>query len=351
MAKKKPKYYVRPDGLHEAIRTVNGKRVAFRGKTDREVEQKMVEYTAKMEKGRLFSEVAEEWESIHFPTLAPNSKKNYAPALKRAIAEFGDTPVKDIKPPTVKAFINEFSRGRARKTVSTQLLVTSLAFNYAVSEGEMEYNPCASITVPKNLPQTHRQAASPEDEAKVKASAHIWLYPYLILYTGLRRGEAMALTYDDIDLDNKVIHVTKSVYYESDAPLIKQPKTAAGVRTVPIFDPLAKVLPKKKGPQYLFSRDGGASPIRNGAYTDLYNAYRKEVGITATAHQLRHSYATILYELDVDPKIAQNLLGHSTEAMTREIYTHLRADKLATATKDINKRITKRETQTRHSEP
>ena len=57
---KKPKYYVRPDGLHESIRTINGKRVAFRGKTDKEVDRKILEYREEAEKGRKFPVIADE---------------------------------------------------------------------------------------------------------------------------------------------------------------------------------------------------------------------------------------------------------------------------------------------------
>lgn len=349
---RKPKYYVRPDGLHEAIRTINGKRVAFRGKTDAEVERRMIEHKERLAKGRTFREVADEWKGIHFPTLAPNTLKGYRPALARAVKEFGDTSIRDIRPPDIKRFINEFARGgRALKTVANQLLVLSLVLGYVVSEGEIEYNPCASISPPKGLQKSHRDAASPEDEERVKASAGVWLLPYLILYTGLRKGEALALTYDDIDRENKVLQVTKSVYHIGDKPYIKKPKTEAGTRTVPIFDPLWRELPVGKGSKYIFSDDGGTTPISNRRYQTLWGRYVRETGISCTAHQLRHSFATMLFEMDVDPKIAQELLGHSTEAMTREIYTHLRQQKLDIATKDINKRLAKKEqgsTQKRH---
>ena len=57
---KKNRYYVRKDGLHESIRTVNGKRVAFRGKTDREVDRKILEYREKLEQGRTVKEICDE---------------------------------------------------------------------------------------------------------------------------------------------------------------------------------------------------------------------------------------------------------------------------------------------------
>lgn len=146
---RKPKYYVRPDGLHEAIRTINGKRVAFRGKTDAEVERKMIEHRGRLAKGRTFRAVADEWKGIHFPMLAENTLKGYKPALERAVKEFGDRSVKEIRPPDIKRLINEFARGgRSLKTVERQLYVTSMALDYAVSEGEIESTPAHQFRRP-----------------------------------------------------------------------------------------------------------------------------------------------------------------------------------------------------------
>ena len=72
----KPKMYRRPDGLYEKVITVGGKRVYFRGKTEKEVERKMLEYNERRETGEPFRAVAEEWREEHFPKLSPNSLSN-----------------------------------------------------------------------------------------------------------------------------------------------------------------------------------------------------------------------------------------------------------------------------------
>lgn len=346
MAKKK--YYQRPDGLYEAIRVVNGKRKAFRGRTPHEVEQKMIAYQGEIARGRLFREVEEEWEAEHFPTLTANTLKGYRPAARRAVDRFGDTPIRNIKAPEIKRFITEFAHpggmaSRAQKTVTNQLLVTSLIFRYAAENGEIEYNPCTNVTAPKALPKKRREAASPEDEQKVKAAADVWLLPYLILYTGLRKGEALALTYGDIDRAANVIHVSKSVYVVNNKPYIKQPKTAAGIRTVPILDPLLPKLPRsRKKSLYLFSDDGGQTPLSEMQYQHHWSQFVEATGIQCTAHQLRHSYATMLFECDVPVKDAQDLLGHSTAAMTQDIYTHIRDTHRAEVAQQINEKLRKK---------
>lgn len=347
MAKKKKqesRYHKRKDGLLETTRTDRrtGKRIHFYGHTDREIDQQIMEYTSRMERGRLFREVANEWAEFHLPTLAPNTLKGYRPALVRAIDEFGDEPIQQIKPRDVKTFLVRFSRGgRARKTVATQLLVINLICSYAVEEsGDLELNPCSNVSIPKNLPKTHREAASPEDEERIKKSADIWLLPYLIMYTGLRKGEALALTKEDIGKDE--IRVCKSVYHDSNKPKIKLPKTEAGIRTVPILEPLRKKLPKRfKG--YLFSDDGGKTPLTEMQYQKHWRTFVKATGVTATAHQLRHSYATMLHELGIDVKDAQGLLGHSTAAMTQDIYTHIRDNRRQQIAKLLDQKLMEKE--------
>ena len=79
----KSKYYRRPDGLYEAIRVIDGKRVAFRAKKVQDLERKMREYNGSQEKKRLFEAVADEWWTEHEPTLAWNTAKSYKPAVER----------------------------------------------------------------------------------------------------------------------------------------------------------------------------------------------------------------------------------------------------------------------------
>lgn len=338
----KNKYHRRADGLLEATRTDprTGKRIHFYGHTDREIDRQIMEYSERAEHGRTFQEVAEEWETVHFPTLAANTLKSYRPAYKRAVERFRDEYIRRIRPQDVKAFINSFARnGMAKKTVTTQLLILNLICSYAVEIGDLDVSPCDHISIPKNLPQSRRDAASPEDEKRVKANPNVWLLPFLILYTGLRRGEALALTHDDFDFDDATIRVSKSVYYDGTTePKIKQPKTAAGVRTVPILDPLMQQLPRRwKG--YLFSEDGGKTPLTEYQYQVRWENFVRQTGVIATAHQLRHSYATMLFECGIEIKDAQDILGHSTAAMTQDIYMHLRNKRKKETAAKLNEKL------------
>ena len=79
--KNKSKYYVRPDGIHESIRTINGKRVAFRGKSDREVDKKILEYNQVLKTGRKFSVIADEWEREHESCVSDSTRRVYSYAV------------------------------------------------------------------------------------------------------------------------------------------------------------------------------------------------------------------------------------------------------------------------------
>lgn len=324
----------RKDGLIQRQVTVNGKRKVFYGKSERELNRKIAEYRDEKRRGRLFSTVAEEWEEEHFPTLEYNTLKGYRPALRRAVEEFGEQPVSAIKPKDIERYLLRFAaKGYAQKTVRTQLLVLHLIFTYAVLEGDIEYNPAEPVKVPRGLPKKPRDIPAPEELAAVKknVNAPFGLFAFFLLYTGCRRGEALALTQRDIDRKSKRIRVNKSVYHESNKAMLKQPKTAAGEREIVLLDILAAKLPKGKPDALLFPNEQGGL-MTETQFQRQWERYCQAVGFHITPHQLRHAYATILFDAGLDAKDAQEMLGHANLSTTRDIYTHItqsRRDKTA----------------------
>jgi integrase len=326
MAKKKSKYYVRPDGLHEAIRVIGGKRVPFRGRTDAEVERKMIEYKTKQEQGPLFSEVAEKWKEQHYPTISPTTANGYRSSYNRAKDRFNTIPIKELTPSDISALLQDMARKQyARKTVTNQLLVINLICRSAMLDGIIRTNPCAAVSVPKGLKHTPRELPSDEELKIVKEG---WnrpggLLPYFILYTGCRRGEAAAITFKDIDRKKKIIRINKSVCWANAEPFIKTPKTAAGNREIILLDKLAEVLPLGIGDALLFpGTDGGL--IHNVTLRHQWDRWRRLTGVTLTPHQLRHGFATMLFEAGISERDAMDLMGHTDIALTRNIYTHIR---------------------------
>ncbi len=321
---KKKKYYVRADGLHEAIRTINGKRVAFRGRTDAEVERKMLEYHKQLSRIPLFREISEAWEEEHLPHLAHNTARNYTSQNKIVTAHFGDTPINEIKPADVQAYISSH-RTQARKTVTNRLLTLNLIFNFAVLHGYIPVNPCAAVRVPRGLASKHRRAPTEEETKIIKlyGSEPDGLMPLVILCTGCRKGEAMALLDTDIDRKAKTITIAKSIYFDGNKPKLKPPKSDAGNRVMPVPDFLFELLPKTRKGVPLFPDENGKY-MDSGRFERMWNRWRKTTGLDLSAHQLRHGYATILHEADIDAKDAQSFLGHAQLSTTMDIYTEIR---------------------------
>ena len=338
---KKSKYYVRPDGLHEAIRMIGGKRVAFRGKTDADVERKMIEYSEKQNKGKLFADVVAEWHEIHSNGVSFSTIRAYSAPIKSITAHCEGLYAKNITAKDIKAHLNELSaQGYSIKTIKKYYTIYRSSLQFAAEQGYVDNNVAVNVTMPQFAKKSVvRGPATEEEEKLIRDNVHLWLLPYFLLMTGLRKGEALALTYADIDKENKVIHITKSLAYKYNTPYIKEPKTAAGVRDVPLLDELAPFIPEGEPNEFVFSPDGENRPMSMMVFQRKWANFQKATGITCTAHQLRHSFATMLYDADVDVKQAQDILGHTTEAMTMDVYTKISERKRKSAADNLNEFI------------
>lgn len=170
----------------------------------------------------------------------------------------------------------------------------------------------------------------------------------ICLYTGMRRNEILALTKNDIDFENKVIHVNKTIVCdENHKPTLKQgTKTDAGTRDIPIVDKLRNVLKEymsqncKDSNSLLFpTRSGGL--YSSGAFEYRWKSILKKVNqfmpeniqTTVTPHYLRHNFATELFYAGVDLKAVQYIMGHSNLNITLQIYTDLKMDTASVADK------------------
>lgn len=318
------RYKKRSDGLYQKqiTITVKGqkKQKAFYAKTIPELERKVREYRQEEEmSGITFSQAADEWWEQHEKTLSHNSLHGYVKAIAEAKTEFGKKNIEKITAMDVNSYLLKLkSKKFGYKTVCTRFQIIRQVFAYAVLCGYVPVNVALSVSVPRGLPQKHREMASDDDIKRIKESDS--LMAKLALYTGCRRGELLALRYEDIDREEKTILISKSVYFESNQPHIKEPKTKAGVRMIPLLEPLEEILPKKKI-GYILNQNG--EMLTYTAMRYLWEKECKRIGINCSLHQLRHAYATRLYDLEIDVKSAQQIMGHADIATTQKIYTHL----------------------------
>ena len=318
------------------------KRVYFYGATEREINRKIIEYTTKQEMGRTFGEIADKWWEEAEPDLAHQTLRGYRPALKRALAEFGSMHIKSITSSDISRFYKELAAKKfTLKTISNNRIILNQVFEYAILYKDIEHNPCASAKMPKadkankNRPLS---PASPEDEERVLTSDHPWFFPLFALLTGLRKGELLALQWKDIDFENNIIYVTKSIGHQGDRPFIKEPKTEAGKRIVPLLNDLKEFLLKQpnKKPDHFIVSDTGKEPLTNRRYQTLSKHYKEQTGTTCTAHRLRHSFATNAYEKNVDVKGIQEIVGHKHISTTMNTYTHFRKESIKKAAEKLN---------------
>lgn len=301
------------------------------GKTQKEVNEKAYN----LKGGRVhtscrFKVVAEEMLEEKKKTVGANTYKRYCETLCHFKPLF-DADIWDITASDLNSLIRDkYSEGYSKSTLRKIRAFYSLVAKYAIEKGLDITDYTNVITIPKNAPETKRHGISDDEIAVIENNVNreFGLYAFVMMYTGLRRGELCALTWDDIDFNDGVIRVNKSVEFISNRPHIKQPKTTAGIRYVPIlnklYTPLKSAYSNKLDTDiYVF---GGEGPYSDTMIKRRWAKYIKSAGLNITQHQLRHTYATLLYRSGVDAKTAQNLLGHADVQTTLNIYTDIAND-------------------------
>lgn len=284
-----------------------------------------------------FIDVADDWAREAFPQLAYRTLSCYKAPLKKSKLFFYKFYIEDITHADIEDFF-EFllSNNYSKKTFKNYKIVLNMIFKYALINDYIDKNNVADIPIPKGLTTSHRMPPAEEEIEKIKNSIDktFGLFFYLILYTGLRRGEALALTYEDIDFQENIIHINKSLYHKNNKPEIKEPKTQSGIRDIPLLLPLKSVL-NHDGKGVIFCDDHG-NYLKNSQVERQIFKYHNESGTTCTPHEIRHGYATMLHEAGVIGKDAQYLLGHANIATTEDIYTHITNKHLDKTARIIN---------------
>lgn len=324
MAKKK--YYQRPDGLYETTRTVNGKRVRFRGRTCAEVDRKILEYNTQAKKGRKVEVIGKEWLASREREISVSTYIVYDRYLTMFLAQFGKKYAGDITALDLCRYMADFEdKGYKRDTVESQLTVIKQVFGHAVRAGDIDVNPAREVHPSRKPVRGTRRALTEEEERMVEEyRGKDWLLGIMLLYTGLRRGELLALDWQDIDRKSGTISVTKKINYAGGGPTLDHKlKSDNGNKPRPLLAPLAAALPKHRI-GLIFPNDDGEY-LTAPQFLKKWREYRDAVGLPedVTPHCFRHSYATICYDAGLDPKEAAAFLG-DTEDVIRKVYTELR---------------------------
>ena len=275
---------------------------------------------------------ADAWEKDYRQTVSDRTWKNMKPHKDGIVARHGKVPIAKITALEVnRDLLAAKSRGLSRTVVNTRRVIWNGIFTYAVAHGDAPFNPVLSVKLPGGLP--HGKRSAPDDDM-VKAiladsqDMDFGFIPFFLLCTGCRRNEALQRLKSDVDTEAWELHIQKS-------------KTAAGVRTVPIIEPLRgllRVWMATHSGKWLFphldyyaGRKKAVGYMSDSNWDTAWAAYCARHGWidgdgkpTIGAHNLRHGTATLLFEAGVDVYTAQHILGHAQVSTTMAIYTELR---------------------------
>jgi len=269
---------------------------------------------------------AAEWLSTHRSGVIDKTYNDYSRQLDKLISVCGDKFLSDISPDDAAAVWKQFT-GLSSSTIKRANQLYRGMFDSAVENDYCRKNPFRSsaVKLPQGSAGSHR--ALTLEEIKLIRNTQHRMRPAVMtmLYAGLRKGEALALTSDDIDLKARVIHVSKAVRYDSNQPILTDPKTAAGIRDVPILSDLLPVLRKVTG---LLAPSASGKLMSDTAFSRAWDSYLLALSraaghpVSIRPHDLRHTYCTILCDAGVPIKQAMEWLGHADEKMILKIYDH-----------------------------
>lgn len=342
---KRQKYKERPDGRRETTKSYKdfgpshftGKK-HFYGKSDDDIDQKIEDFEESLNAApasRPLSEVIDDWWEEKEKQLSPNTVQSYKTKKNEISDHFGSCEVFEITSEDIYTWLDSYrAKGYSqhsindRKSVLKNILDYATAHNkkYSPSGKKFSVNPCSNVPSVKSVkPKAKRRPAAEEDVAKLEAhktdSLIARLY-YFLEYTGCRIGEAVVLQQKDIDRDHHKATISKDLAFDGNDPLVKEnPKTEAGIREIDLYDNVLEILPEYKNPEtFIFFPDGLP---RRSRLQRIQKKFQKDIGISSTAHQLRHTYAGIMHSAEIDVKDTQARLGHANISVTQDIYTEI----------------------------
>lgn len=211
-------------------------------------------------------------------------------------------------------------------SVKTALKNTKAVFNYAIKNEIIKKNPFKGLSVKISESEVQYYSAA-QARTLMSAGYPTWghkLAVMLGLCAGLRRGEIVALRWDDIDMRNRVLHIRHSMNRILGKDYMKLPKSGKQ-RAVPINDLLYGALLEAKK----YSDSDVVVPVSPGRLSLWFPEFAESLGLPRrTFHELRKTFGTLLLQSGADVKTVSALLGHSTYQITLKYYAGVNADQI-----------------------
>ena len=340
---------------------VTGQRERKRGtfRTRKEAEQSRTRWLGEVDNGIVVknttmtvAELCAQWLDVKRPDLKPRTLEHYVPTLARVNAHIGSLPAQKVTPVTIDALYAALRmEGCSEHTLHRVHQRLQQIFDYAVKRHITGVNPLLAVDAPRvryALP-TILSAAQVQRFLAVAASDSfdpLWL---LLVQTGLRRGEALGLRWQDVDLDRGTLRVRQCVEARDGVPHLNTPKTTNALRTTTLFPESVAALRAHRARQLkrrmvastwtdndlLFCTGTGGLIAPTNALRNLRaiiraaNVAARDEGDrlpTFDIQDLRHTHATHLLHAGWSIPTVSRRLGHANPGITMTIYAHALSD-------------------------
>lgn len=289
-----------------------------------------------------FSELAD-W---YFENYAPVELKegtgyNYKSAYNNHIKPvLGNVRVKDINTPRLTQFVQCLKL--QPETVRKIYVVLQSIFHRGVEQGFIRDTPCRNVILPKNRSKKKKPVLDEEQTSRFmklieekKCDPDIKRIIKVLLYTGMRCGECLALSWNDINFEEMTISIEHNLADVGGKHWLTTPKTESSIRTIGMSQALADIFREQKKyqeqliealgddfshPEMVFTSANGNYRDRSSLGTSLKRFLRGTEFDFLTLHSLRHCNATLLLNSGVDLKVVSDHLGHCDIGVTANIY-------------------------------
>lgn len=360
--KKKDGTIVYRTSLYLGIDSITGKKIktTISARTKKEIKNKALQAKFEFEKNgatrtaftqfETYSELMDSWWEVYAPTIKPNSQIVIKSQIEKYLRPaFGNIKLDKLTPAIIQQQVNKWARDYNQNKNGFKRYGQLHSFNksilqYGASLQAIPFNPAKDVIVPKVKKEKAKIKHFTDSELKqffeyldsldhtnFKNLFCITLYKFL-LATGCRINEALALEWSDIDLDNAVVHITKTLNYRRET---NSPKSKSSYRDIDIDPQTVTMLKQYKRRQTKEAwKIGKTETIVFSNIIDKYSNYKlleynlKLHFIKANVpcigfHGFRHTHASLLLNSGIPYKELQHRLGHATLSMTMDTYSHL----------------------------
>ena len=320
----------------KTLQLPNGERKEVYAKTQEELDDKVMEVRILTHSGvdvcseETFGHFAQMWYDVYKkPYLRDKSQEMVKYILNQHILPvIGGYRLQDITPMQIQAIMSGLV-GKSNSLQSKVLINLRSIFKAAQENGLIVRSPVSSMLKPGGKKTQEKTALTPQECEKLierVRNPRAKTFLLIALNMGMRRGEILALKWDEVDFEKKLIHVRRNaVLIRGGTKLSDELKTKAGRRDIPLTETLeAHLLAEKKRThsQYILAMQNH-QPMTDSSYKSMWRLIERELPEKhVTAHILRHTYITRLFEAGLDIKEIQYLAGHSSVDMTLRVYTH-----------------------------